>query len=259
MSDLFLAVETGGTKLQFVLGDAQGCIVQRSRLSVARERGFQGILEAVTAQVPLFSAAAAQNGARIAHIGVGFGGPVDARSGCVLGSMQISGWSDFPLKTYLEEKTGLPVRVYNDTDAATWGEYRLGAGRGTRNFFYTNIGSGVGGGAVLNGQLYLAQGRGSMEFGQSYTVGAADTAERVEALCSGWAVEHCLRQAKIPPASVLSAKQQEILTCQDWAEAIRSEDAYACALLDRHAYRFSVGLSNAVSYTHLTLPTNREV
>ena len=233
MSDLFLAVETGGTKLQFVLGDAQGCIVQRSRLSVARERGFQGILEAVTAQVPLFSAAAAQNGARIAHIGVGFGGPVDARSGCVLGSMQISGWSDFPLKTYLEEKTGLPVRVYNDTDAATWGEYRLGAGRGTRNFFYTNIGSGVGGGAVLNGQLYLAQGRGSMEFGQSYTVGAADTAERVEALCSGWAVEHCLRQAKIPPASVLSAKQQEILTCQDWAEAIRSEDAYACALLDR--------------------------
>ena len=74
MSDLFLAVETGGTKLQFVLGDAQGCIVQRSRLSVARERGFQGILEAVTAQVPLFSAAAAQNGARIAHIGVDFGG-----------------------------------------------------------------------------------------------------------------------------------------------------------------------------------------
>ena len=161
--------------------------------------------------------------------------------------MQISGWSDFPLKTYLEEKTGLPVRVYNDTDAATWGEYRLGAGRGTRNFFYTNIGSGVGGGAVLNGQLYLAQGRGSMEFGQSYTVGAADTAERVEALCSGWAVEHCLRQAKIPPASVLSAKQQEILTCQDWAEAIRSEDAYACALLDRHAYRFSVGLSNVIA------------
>ena len=153
MSDLFLAVETGGTKLQFVLGDAQGCIVQRSRLSVARERGFQGILEAVTAQVPLFSAAAAQNGARIAHIGVGFGGPVDARSGCVLGSMQISGWSDFPLKTYLEEKTGLPVRVYNDTDAATWGEYRLGAGRGTRNFFYTNIGSGVGGVALLSGPL----------------------------------------------------------------------------------------------------------
>ena len=75
MSDLFLAVETGGTKLQFVLGDAQGCIVQRSRLSVARERGFQGILEAVTAQVPLFSAAAAQNGARIAHIGVGFAIP----------------------------------------------------------------------------------------------------------------------------------------------------------------------------------------
>lgn len=247
MNDLFLAVETGGTKLQFVLGDAQGCIVQRSRLSVARERGFQGILEAVTAQVPLFSAAAAQNGARIARIGVGFGGPVDARSGCVLGSMQISGWSDFPLQSYLEEKTGLPVRVYNDTDAATWGEYRLGAGRGTRNFFYTNIGSGVGGGAVLNGRLYLAQGRGSMEFGQSYTVGAADTAERVEALCSGWAVEHCLRQAKIPPASVLSAKQQETLTCRDWAEAIRSGDAYACALLDRHAYRFSVGLANVIA------------
>ena len=100
---------------------------------------------------------------------------------------------------------------------------------------------------MLNGQLYLAQGRGSMEFGQSYTVGAADTAERVEALCSGWAVEHCLRQAKIPPASVLSAKQQEILTCQDWAEAIRSEDAYACALFDRHAYRFSVGLSNVIA------------
>jgi len=60
MSDLFLAVETGGTKLQFVLGDAQGCIVQRSRLSVARERGFQGILEGSAVQHERDGAAANQ-------------------------------------------------------------------------------------------------------------------------------------------------------------------------------------------------------
>ena len=184
MSDLFLAVETGGTKLQFVLGDAQGCIVQRSRLSVARERGFQGILEAVTAQVPLFSAAAAQNGARIAHIGVGFGGPVDARSGCVLGSMQISGWSDFPLKTYLEEKTGLPVRVYNDTDAATWGEYRLGAGRGTRNFvLHEHRKRRRRWRGAERAAVSRAGAPAAWNSARAYAVGAADTAERVEALC----------------------------------------------------------------------------
>lgn len=246
-----LAVETGGTKIQLFLGDRGGAIYSRQRVPVRREAGFRGILDAVTAAFPEAVSSARRLGGRIDRIGFGFGGPVDADSGNVLGSMQIGGWEDFPFRQYFEERTGLPVFVYNDTNAAAWGEYLRGAGRGTRQFFYTNMGSGVGGGLVLGGKLYNGQGRGAAEFGQTYVPDLWNPGNRcgarLETLCSGWAIEARLRTGRIPRDSLLwqlCGGEQAKLTCRMLGEAAGRGDPYALRELDRTAEAFSIGLAN---------------
>lgn len=250
--EYILAVETGGTKIQLALGDAQGRIVMQLRRGVRPELGGQDILEQVLAALPELNAAAAVRGGSIRKIGVGFGGPVDYPTGTVLGSMQVEGWRGFPLRQYLEEKTGLPVAVYNDTDAAAWGEYCLGAGRGQRTFFYTNVGSGIGGGLILDGELYLGQGSGAMEFGQTYAPvpWREGKPRRLEEVCSGWSIQKRLQTEVLPADSLLwklCCGKQERITGVEFHEAINRGDAYSLEALDEVATVFSAALANVIN------------
>src|SRR6478752_6027860 len=132
----FLAIEIGGSKLQLFAGTGAGEIVDR-------ERGAEGIRAHIAQALPELIAKW-----QPAAIGVGYGGPVDWRTGRIWKSYHIAGWSDFPLADWLREQTGLPAFVENDSNLATLGEAICGAGKGMNPVFYTNMGSGVGGGLV---------------------------------------------------------------------------------------------------------------
>src|SRR5204863_344459 len=86
--------------------------------------------------------------ARPAGIAIGFGAPVDWRTGTICCSHQIEGWADFKFRDWLQSISGLPVRVDNDANTATLGEALHGAGVGFNPVFYATLGSGVGGGLV---------------------------------------------------------------------------------------------------------------
>ena len=139
----YLAVEIGGTKLQAALGDAAGTVFQTVRGSVDVAAGAEGILAWIGDQVAALLNEVGRD--KVHGIGVGFGGPIDSRAGTVLVSHQIEGWNGFALRAWFEERFGLPTTLLNDSSAAGWAEYRPGAGVGTRNFVYNNIGSGIGG------------------------------------------------------------------------------------------------------------------
>src|SRR4051794_32719237 len=100
MSD-FIAIEIGGTKLQFAAGDESGNISERLRFAVAPSSGGAGIREQIKRALPNFSK---KTNARA--IGVGFGGPVDWKTGRICCSHQIEGWSDFALQDWLRDLTG---------------------------------------------------------------------------------------------------------------------------------------------------------
>ena len=145
--DNYVGIEIGGTKLQVVLGDE--VIRARRTLSVDAAKGAAGIrqqieeaLEELTSDLP------------IRAVGVGFGGPVDWKSGKICRSHQIEGWSDFDLGGWLKKLTGKPVLVDNDANVAALGEARHGAGAGFNPVFYVTLGSGVGGGLVVDGKIY---------------------------------------------------------------------------------------------------------
>jgi glucokinase len=87
-------------------------------------------------------------------IGVSFGGPVDFKTGKTLLSHTYKGWEDFPLKEFLEKKYGSKVAVENDANIAALGEYAFGAGRESSSMMFITVSTGVGGGLVLNGEVW---------------------------------------------------------------------------------------------------------
>ena len=120
-------------------------------------------------------------------VGIGFGGPVDAAAGRTVKSHQVEGWDDFPLAQWCREILGLPARLSNDSDAAGLAEARFGAGRGRRVVFYMNVGSGIGGALVLDGQVYLGGQGIASELGHLRPGPQADRPEQtVESVASGF-------------------------------------------------------------------------
>ena len=182
-----IGIEIGGTKQQIVVGDAEGRIIDRCRFSVDPGGGGPAIRERITEELtPLLANHHPE------RIGVGFGGPVDITTGTVAVSHQIEGWSGFPLHNWLSELSQLPVVVENDANTAALGEALRGAGRGFNPAFYMNMGSGVGGGLVIDGKIYHGDKPGEVEVGHLRLDPDGTT---VEGRCSGWAVDRAIRAA----------------------------------------------------------------
>jgi glucokinase len=252
-----IGIEIGGTKLQVVLGLADGSILERRRGTVNREAGAQGILEWTSKEVSRFLDAS-QSSRDVAALGIGFGGPVESETGRALVSHQIAGWENVPIKYWFEEKFRLPVVVANDANAAGWAEYCLGVGRGNRQFMYMNIGSGIGGALVIDGKLYDGQGRGACEIGHTWvpdwTSAVPGAVDKLENLCSGWAIERRLHNLEhIKPGSplhTLCGGRPENLTCPILAEAAREKDSAAICEITHVAQSIGIALGNAVTLFH---------
>ena len=188
---MFLGIEIGGTKLQLGVGSGHGPpLVALRRLDVEPEHGAEGIrrqlAEAVQPLIDEFGVTA---------IGFGFGGPVDAAAGRTIVSHQIEGWRDFPLVEWARQAFGLPTLLANDSDSAGLAEARFGAGRGQRIVFYSNVGSGIGGALVVDGQLFQGASGVASELGHlrpGLECGQPD--QTVESLASGWAITQAVRK-----------------------------------------------------------------
>ena len=98
-------------------------------------------------------------------VGIGFGGPVDDATRTVIKSHQIEGWDNFPLADWVSDVVGLPAVLGNDADVAGLAEALHGAGKGLSPIFYITIGSGIGGGFIIDGEIYRGVGRGAAEIG----------------------------------------------------------------------------------------------
>jgi len=246
MSDRhFVAIEIGGTKLQLCAGTADGKILDRRRFPVDRERGAEGIREQITQAAPELVAKWQPSA-----VGVGYGGPVEWRTGRIWRSYHISGWSDFPFGDWLRKQTGLPVFVENDSNLATLGEALCGAGKGMNPVFYTNMGSGVGGGLVADGRIFHGAPPGEMEFGHLRLHGP----DRIlEDDCAGWSLDRTIRAAveKAPEswlAQLVAADPGG--EARHLAPALEAGDPLAQSLLATQAGHLANALGVVVQLLH---------
>jgi glucokinase len=242
----YLAIEIGGTKLQLVRGDANGQIAERRRYTVDRKSGGQGIRSQIERALPELTGASKTDAA-----GVGFGGPVDWRTGRICCSHHIEGWDEFDLASWLKERIAAPVRVDNDANVAALGEAIHGAGRGKDPLFYVTLGSGVGGGLVVHGTIYHGAIPGEAEIGHIRLERSGTT---LESRCSGWAIDQRIRELKSTrPASQLATLVPETTggEARFLSDALRQGDSAAKNLLAELVEDLAFGLSHV---THLFHP-----
>ena len=145
MADLYLGVDLGGTNIKAALVNAEGNILKESSVPTNLPRPAEAVCDDIAA---LCTALA--DGVRVHGIGVGCPGTVDG--GVVRYSNNLN-WHDFAMADYLQGKTGLPVRLANDANAAALGEALAGCAKGAESAVIVTLGTGVGGGVVLNGKL----------------------------------------------------------------------------------------------------------
>jgi len=151
---MYLGIEIGGTKLQLAVGPGDGGdFVGFERREINRTHGADGILKQILeAGTKLLEAH------QVKRIGIGFGGPVDHRAGRVTTSHQVDGWDNLALAAWCQQNLGVPSVLGNDCDCAALAEARFGAGQGSRTVFFVTVGTGIGGGLVVDGELH-GQGR----------------------------------------------------------------------------------------------------
>ena len=150
-----IGVDLGGTQLRAVRIDLQGQIQAFERTDTAAAGGTNDVIAQIEQLVNVVAYGISRS--EIIGIGVGTPGPIDPFKGIVLEAPNLIGWFNVPLKTILTERTGVPVLVGNDANAAALGEWRFGCGRGCQDFLYVTISTGIGGGVIADGKLLLGR------------------------------------------------------------------------------------------------------
>jgi glucokinase len=148
---MIAGVDIGGTKISVGMVDESGRVLARAECPTAPERGLADGLDRISTMIEE-TRLQADDG--LSGIGVGCTGPVDPIAGTIGNVEFLPGWQGADLVNALVSRFNLPVAIENDADAGALGEAAWGAGRGVSRFVYVTIGTGIGGGVVLDGQLY---------------------------------------------------------------------------------------------------------
>jgi glucokinase len=155
---MILGLDIGGTKTAVVVGDRQEHIVRRSEFPTRPQRGFEPVFAELCEHIQRVRERSLAAGENLRAVSVSIGGPLDIERGIIHAPPNLPGWIDIPLKTLLAERTGLPVYIEHDGNAGALAEWYFGAARGARNVIFLTMGTGLGGGLILNGQLYRGTG-----------------------------------------------------------------------------------------------------
>jgi len=236
---MYLGIEIGGTKLQLGIGPGDGELRASWRGGVDVGAGGEGIRRQIVAAVPELLASARMERSALRGVGIGFGGPVDDDTRTVIKSHQITGWDGFPLADWLGQALTLPAVLGNDADVAGLAEALFGAGKGLSPVFYTTIGSGIGGGLIVNGEILRGTGRGAAEIGHlkvrdsRTNDGKLDTLENI---ASGWAIgrhaRECVASDRVAGAKLVSlAGSADAISAETVAAAARAGDPLATRVL----------------------------
>ncbi len=249
---LTLGVDLGGTKVETALVDASGRILASRRRLTHPEKGSDGVIAEIVACV---EGCVGEAGKEARGLGVGVAGQVD-RSGTVRFGPNL-GWHNVPLGVRLEEALGMPVVVINDVNAATWGEWQHGAGRGVDDLVCLFVGTGVGGGIISGGRLLEGCHNTAGELGHMTIVNGGRHCHCpnrgcLEAYAGGWAIaERAQEAARADPQSgqrlVTLAGSIQQISAATVTQAYREGDAMANRLVEETAQYLAAGVVSIVN------------
>ena len=246
----FIGIELAGSKLSGATVDSNGQIRKRAETSV----NGSGLIAQMAAMVADLKA----GDENIGGIGVAIPGLVNRQSDRVIASSFLPSTVSNNLHAELTEATGLRVELENDANAAAYGEYMAGAGRGSRDMFYITIGQGIGGAIILDGKLWTGSSGFAGEVGHI----TIDT-EGAECLCGN---RGCLETVASAPNIVRRANERlnrdstsslsrlalnKDFTADDMAREATEGDDFALMMLERTGKYIGTGVASVINLLNI--------
>ena len=234
-------IDLGGTTVKIAYFEETGKMLEKWEIPTVTANGGAQILPDIAQSIRDFLDANHISDTAILGLGIGVPGPVNAM-GVVIRCVYL-GWGVFNIAETLASLTGFPVRAGNDASVAALGEYWKGGGQGCDNMVFVTLGTGVGGGIVVEGNLLHGADGSGAEIGHI----CVNPQETLRCNCGnyGCVEQYCSATGIVRLAKLYLAESQtettlrgvENLTCKDIIDAAKAGDAAANAILDQ-VYRY---------------------
>jgi glucokinase len=237
------AVDIGGTKIAVGLVDEAGRVLVKEEIPTDADKGFDVAMEAT---IEALSGLLSSTNAQLQGIGIGCTGPVDPWTG-VLGDLNtLPLWSGRNLVEHLARYFGVSAAVENDADAVALGEARCGAGKGKESVVCITVGTGIGGGVMLNGQVYRGVRGNHPELGHQIIdpTGPLCTCGQYgcwESLASGPAMELWMQENRA------LQNHEKPLTAKEICRLAENGDVLALRAVEREGRYLAIGIANVIT------------
>jgi glucokinase len=250
--EYLLAVDLGGTKVAAALMRVDGRILLREEEPTC-QLGPQPGIDQIASLLEGLRVAGKVDSSQVRGVGIGIPAVLEEGSDHVIWAPNLAGWRDVALRPALERRLGLPVMVEYDGHTAILGEWWQGAGRGYRSLAMVIVGTGIGGGLILDGKLFRGRDRLAGAAGWFALTDDADQMDPYgqsighwEALAAGPGIAR-RAQALLKDHPGSSLNQFETLTARLVFEAARRGDPLARQVVDQTASLLGLGVANIVS------------
>jgi glucokinase len=252
-----IGVDLGGTNLRIAAVDEGGKLLSKIELETGVALGREHVIDDLCRATEAMQAKY-EGVAELCGIGVGVPGLIDSESGRLLESPNLPGWEDYDVKGDIERRLGTSVMLENDANAAALGEQWLGAGRDFESMCMYTLGTGVGGGLVLNGQIWRGWNGMAGELGHCNVEPGGHPCKCgshgcLEQYASATAVVRMAREALASGASQLLASADEELNARVVYECAMRGDAVAKSVFERVGRALGVAIADMVNTLNLPL------
>lgn len=251
-----VAVDLGGTRIKAGVVSAEGAILARRTIPTEAHAGPDHVIRRIIDVAQELRHAAQEAGAEPVGVAIGAPGALSQRRGVIMAPPNLPGWHDVPIARRVAAEIGLPALLENDANAAALGECWLGAGQGVRNLVMLTLGTGIGGGLVLDGRLIRGHFETAGELGHCIVAPGGEPCACGQRGCleiyasASSVARRVRRMIESGEASSCSAvlRQKGDLDAQDVVRAASDGDALARRVWDEACRCLAIACVNAQHY-----------
>jgi len=251
-----LAIDLGGTKIIAAIVSSQGQVMAREYYPTLAGEGPQSVIDRILFAIDHLLSLRNIDLSQLDSISIAAAGAIDLDKGVITISPNLPGWHDIPLRDIVNRKYKVNTLLINDASAAALGEYHFGAGKGVNNLIYLTVSTGIGGGIIINGELYLGPSGSAGEIGHM-TIDingprcSCGNIGCLETLASGTAVarEAIRRIGQGEESSLTDMVEGKIenITAEKVSMAAQGGDSLASDVISEAATYLGVGMVNLVN------------
>ena len=251
-----LAIDLGGTKIFTAIITSKGQVIARKRRLTLADEGPGVVIKRIFSVIDHLLSQRKLNSSQLYAISIGAAGAIDFERGLVTSSPHLPGWHDVPLRDIVKEKYKVNTFLINDASAAALGEHHFGAGQGVNNLILLTVGTGIGGGIIIDGRLYCGANGSAGEIGHTTidvngTRCSCGNSGCLETFVSGTAVaEEAIKRIRQGERSALTeivGGKIENITAEKVSAAAQDGDSLASEVILKAATYLGIGLANLVN------------